>query len=202
MKITFIDIHNPNGGAPVTRSYEVDKLINAAVPTFLPDLRAHGFLTEMRKVLLYSRFDACFLPWEERRLSNLELRLGKIDVEARFQYRWCAPKTITAEVAVKAVEQAMAKGRKELKFYINWFPFTTAHNTLVALGLVEEGVSQCLEQLAEQAHEAKECFKKLARRLPRERGGCKEKTEAAVVGRKPSWPRGRFQTGGDWVVYP
>lgn len=170
MKITIVDLYPSRGGEPVTRTYEADDLINSSVSTIIPELRARVFLAEVRKTLLYSRYDASVVPWDEKRLSALESRVGHIDIEARFPHRWSWPKPLTPEVAVQATDRAVLRGSKELTFYVNFFPFSMAHNTRVAIELVEESLvrstAPVLENMSLKAQQTKTALKKLSLQMP------------------------------------
>lgn len=125
MKITIVN-RSPqrgHGQLPVTRSFEADDLLNENIPTHNPELRTAPLFVEIRKLLLYCKYDVHYAPWDETRLDKLELQLGTIGIEASFPQRFSAPRVLSAELAVKAIDNAMELGWPELKFFVTWEPF-------------------------------------------------------------------------------
>lgn len=177
MKITIIDKTQQDGELLISRSFCADALINNNVSLTLPDLRANRLFVEIRKLLLHSRFDADALckPWDENRLAQLEIETGPIDIEASFPHRFSAPRMLTAAVAVQVIEKAIKIGRQELKFYVDWFPFSSGHSAVKAATLAEEclfrSTAPFREAVSSRAQQTYETLKLMSRRFQWERKG-------------------------------
>lgn len=144
MYIKIISLQNRR--VPVTRTFEATDLIHTQVPASCPHLRAGPFFAEVRKVLLFCNLDTTLdAPWDEEKLYDLELRADPMAIEASFPHRWSTAQTLCADVAVKAIDEAIAQGLKELKFYVNWFPSTMTYKTLVAIAEAEESLFRSWE---------------------------------------------------------
>ncbi|KAJ4391539.1 hypothetical protein N0V93_005157 [Gnomoniopsis smithogilvyi] len=169
MKITIIDLHPPRD-IIVSRTFEATDLIDNNISMFLPDLRAHPFLTEVRKLLLYSRFDSALYPWDDHRLNQLEQQTGYVDVQARFPHRWSVTRSLSATVALRAIEQGIFDGLQEMKFYVNWYPFGLTKSTIQAACIAEERMAQFMApyrlQLSFKSHQAVQVMRKHSARLP------------------------------------
>lgn len=169
MKITITDLHPPRG-IPVSRTFEAADLIDTNISIFLPDLRAHRFLIEVRKLLVYSRYDAAFLPLDDRRLNQLEQQVGSVEIQACFPHRWNKTRPLSAEVVVKTVEQAMMQGLQELRFHVDWYPFSLTANALGVAYVSEERVAlfmaPCRQRISSKSRQAVITIRNSSSRLP------------------------------------
>lgn len=138
MKITIIDKCHQRGAQPVSRSFDADALINKLVAPHRPELRAASLFSEIRKLLLYCRYDALCASWDNARLLEVEQLTGPMIIEASFPQRYSDPKLLSAALAVEAIDNAMATGCQELSFYVSWIPCCTGHGAKKAVALAED----------------------------------------------------------------
>lgn len=186
MKITIVDLQPPRSNM-VTRTYKDTDLIDFNVSIFLPDLRVHPLLTEVRKLLLYSRFDSSLYSWNDERLNQLEQQTGSANVQARFPHRWSVARPLSAKVAMRAIEEGELEGLEEVKFYVDWYPFGLTANAVGATCNAEKRMAQFLApyrvELSCKSQQAIQVIRKHSSRLPWGRKDVKATKAVEICGR-------------------
>lgn len=169
MHITIVDMQPPRG-MQVSRTFEATDLIDDDIPDFLYDLRAHLFFTEVRKLLLYSRFDASLLPWDDQRLNQLEQQIGLVDLQACFPHQWNMPRPLSITCFFGAIDKAILLGLPEIRFYVDRYPFGVTVNIAKAAYITEKRAVQAMApyrlHLALVSHQAVQALRMHSQRLP------------------------------------